>query len=736
MIPSIRTFLTALLYFASIVVYGQNRLRTDSGEAVTGSANSSEFSEYPVQVKPIKINAFNAPLIENDNNFQEIIDGMTCVTLTYYENDGVVPIEDDLTLSSVSGSQLISASVHLYYNFKPEEDSLVFIDQNGITGSYDPEQGIMELSGEASLSDYQKALASVGYINTSEDPHPDLRKVNFYANNGLCINNFDRIYIEVIPVNDAPVITGSETTLLYYPSSGAVEVDNIISITDVDDTHLVQAWVWISENYIPSEDLISVTERFGITVTFDETLARLVFQGSATLEEYEEILSSVTYLNSNTEPVPSTRDISFKVFDPEVRSNIHIRQIEILPLNHPPQIVDDNDLPADTLDLEVYTEISTEICVKAIDPDNDPIMVTSIVSLTGNSTPDIGSLDDMCFTYTPAGDFTGIDTLEVIVCDTGIPSMCDSAILIIHVEPQHDISPYVVDTDGSRIDTLYLETDEDVALDFCVVLNNPNNVDLSITRIEPAGEGTGHGSMVETEDTEYCLRYEPDENYNGPSEWIVQICTDSNEPVCDSVVVIIDVLPVNDPPVAVNDTLTGTKNYTLSSNVLDNDYDIDGDNLIVNETPEANPMHGIVQLHRDGTFDYTPDPGYSGNDQFTYVVCDDGEPSLCASAEVIITIEDVALKVYNAVSPNGDDLNDILYIEGIEYYPDNSLSIYDRYNNLVYETLGYNNNNVAWEGQANKGISTRELPGDTYFYILNLGDGTPLLKGFIMLKKD
>jgi gliding motility-associated-like protein len=103
---------------------------------------------------------------------------------------------------------------------------------------------------------------------------------------------------------------------------------------------------------------------------------------------------------------------------------------------------------------------------------------------------------------------------------------------------------------------------------------------------------------------------------------------------------------------------------------------------------------------------------------------------------VKITIQDVPLKVWNAVSPNGDDLNDFLFIEGIEYYPKNSLSIYDRYNNLVYETAAYNNNTITWQGQANKGISTKDLPGDTYFYILNPGDGAPLLKGFIMLKKD
>ena len=177
----------------------------------------------------------------------------------------------------------------------------------------------------------------------------------------------------------------------------------------------IQAWVWISDNYKPSEDLLSVAMQFGISVTYDESSGKLILQGAATLHEYEQILSSITYSNSNPVPDPSTRNISFEVFDSEDPSNIHVRQIEILPLNHPPQIVDNNDVPADTLDFEVFTDINTEICVRAIDPDNDQTMVTSIISLTGNSIPDNVELDDMCFIYVPLEGFTGIDTLEVIV---------------------------------------------------------------------------------------------------------------------------------------------------------------------------------------------------------------------------------------------------------------------------------------------------------------------------------
>jgi gliding motility-associated-like protein len=734
--PGICTFFAFVICLTSVVVYGQSDLPVYNNDGPVIPASTSERSNSQLQISKIEVNSFGAPLIENEVGFQEIQDGVVSSYLTYYENDGVLPIDNDLSLSGIPGTNLISASVHLYYNFKPDQDSLVFEDQNGITGFYIPEEGKMELSGEASFEDYQHALASVGYINTSENPSTDQRRVNFYANNGESIINFERTYIDAVQVNDPPVISGSETVLLYYPGSGAVEVDTMISIIDVDDTILWEGRVWITKNYKPTEDLIEVAEQFGLTLAYYEETATLKILGPATIEQYETIMSAVTYTNTNPHPEPSTRDVSLKVFDEDVRSNIIKRKIEILPYNSPPQIVDINDIPADTLTIEVFEEISTEICVRAIDPDNDTTKVVEVVSLTDYNIVDNSDINDMCFIYTPDKDFRGIDTVKVVVCDTGIPSMCDSAILIIQVEPDPDISPFVKDTDGSRIDTLYYETDEDVTLDFCLEINNPNDNNLIVSQITPTRENTGHGTMAQTDEVAVCLSYTPDENYFGQSSWIVQICNDSNPPVCDSVVIVIDVLPVNDAPVAVNDTVTAIKSSTLSSSVTENDYDIEGDNLIVNEMPETNPLHGTLNLNEDGSFEYTADPGYTGGDGFTYVVCDDGDPSLCSSAEVIITVEDVPLKVYNAVSPNGDALNDFLYIEGIEYYPNNLLSIYDRYNNLVYETFGYNNNNNTWEGQANNGMSTRDLSGETYFYILNPGDGTPLLKGFIMLKKD
>jgi len=53
----------------------------------------------------------------------------------------------------------------------------------------------------------------------------------------------------------------------------------------------------------------------------------------------------------------------------------------------------------------------------------------------------------------------------------------------------------------------------------------------------------------------------------------------------------------------------------------------------------------------------------------------------------------------------------------------------------VYEVSGYNNEDIVWDGESNEGLSTGELPDGTYFYVVNLSNGSELLKGFLVLKR-
>jgi gliding motility-associated-like protein len=77
--------------------------------------------------------------------------------------------------------------------------------------------------------------------------------------------------------------------------------------------------------------------------------------------------------------------------------------------------------------------------------------------------------------------------------------------------------------------------------------------------------------------------------------------------------------------------------------------------------------------------------------------------------------------VYNAVTPNGDGAYDVLTIENLENFPDNSVRIYNRWGVLVFSTRAYNTQGNVFDGTS-EGRATvagdNKLPTGTYFYIL------------------
>ena len=81
--------------------------------------------------------------------------------------------------------------------------------------------------------------------------------------------------------------------------------------------------------------------------------------------------------------------------------------------------------------------------------------------------------------------------------------------------------------------------------------------------------------------------------------------------------------------------------------------------------------------------------------------------------------------VYNAVSPNGDGINDEFIIEGLECYPNNTVEVYNRWGVKVYERTGYNNDDRAFRGVSEGRVTinqSEELPEGTYYYILRYKD--------------
>jgi len=95
----------------------------------------------------------------------------------------------------------------------------------------------------------------------------------------------------------------------------------------------------------------------------------------------------------------------------------------------------------------------------------------------------------------------------------------------------------------------------------------------------------------------------------------------------------------------------------------------------------------------------------------------------------------ICLSVYNEFSPNNDGVNDLFTIDCIEQYPNNTLNVFNRWGNTVYKKKGYDN---TWDGTSNGRATvnaSRKLPVGTYYYVLDLGDGSKPKKGWIYINR-
>lgn len=117
----------------------------------------------------------------------------------------------------------------------------------------------------------------------------------------------------------------------------------------------------------------------------------------------------------------------------------------------------------------------------------------------------------------------------------------------------------------------------------------------------------------------------------------------------------------------------------------------------------------------------------------------DGPISVIANCVLVNSTNDFitgeagnGLIIYNAVSNNGDDKNDIFRLENIETYADNKVTIYNRWGDVVFDVSNYNNADRVFKGQNNSG---KDLPSGTYYYKIEFTGGQKTKTGYLSLKR-
>ena len=151
-------------------------------------------------------------------------------------------------------------------------------------------------------------------------------------------------------------------------------------------------------------------------------------------------------------------------------------------------------------------------------------------------------------------------------------------------------------------------------------------------------------------------------------------------------------------------------------------------------SPSNTVFDAYLSSTNSSSTDFTPpNTDNEGTVDYTYII-EAGYSSCIGTDTVIVTVSnsttpcEFGVTIYNFLSPNGNNLNDVFIIDGIQFFPQNHLTIYNRWGAVVYEKEQYDN---TWDG-THKGKS---LPSGTYFYVLKLNKEEPIHKGYIELTK-
>ncbi|WP_420646017.1 tandem-95 repeat protein [Vibrio parahaemolyticus] len=334
--------------------------------------------------------------------------------------------------------------------------------------------------------------------------------------------------------------------------------------------------------------------------------------------------TSATIVRDGTELLAST---SFETIGIE---SLGLSQTQVLALNdlfrsNLQTSADSTDKPLATtpVTLDAIEEdggsiiITTEELLSNVDDeDKDTLSVENLIIDKGNGT--LVDNGDGTWTFTPQID----DDTEVSFTF----DIIDDEDLVVSGSANLDILPI---NDAPNAENGVITTEEDTAVTIDVLVND-SDVEGDALSIQSASVPSEQGS-VDIVDGK--LVFTPAENFNGEAT-ITYIVTDGD--LTDEAKVSVTVTPVNDSPVAVDDTTSIQEDTAVTIDVLTNDTDVDGDKLSI-ESASVPKEQGTVEVV-DGKLVFTPAENFNGDAEITYTVTDG---QLTDEAKVTVTVNPV-----------------------------------------------------------------------------------------------
>ena len=457
-------------------------------------------------------------------------------------------------------------------------------------------------------------------------------------------------------------ITGSTLCLEYVPNTGYAGEDNICIVvcdgTDCDEVNVPVSIVptpnfsTVAQNPVLVMPPIVTPEDVTLNVcgpiidanvadVHTVTICTLPVNGTATAVVNNEDNSLCVEFDPNPNFI-GTDSVCVTICDQTALCYELNVPIEVTPVNDPPLAI--NDINA----TQINNSVSGNVLTNDSDVEGNTLTVNPGFTIfplnVTNGTVTIDEFGD--YTFVPLADFIGNGTFEYEVCDNGQPSKCDTALVVIAIMDNTLVTNNAI---KGVPDNFVME--EGNTLTASVISNDtdPDGDNLAINTTAITAPANG----VLTINVDGTIAYTPTPGYFGTDEFTYEVCDDGTPQSCANVLVTIDILEddgFNDL-YATDDLSSAEEGQLQSGNVTDNDYDPEAGTLTV--SLQTNVTNGTLTLNSDGTYDYLPNPGYVGNDQFVYNVCDNGSPVACDLATVYLTVldsKDAPLVITNPIT--------------------------------------------------------------------------------------
>ena len=276
--------------------------------------------------------------------------------------------DESLTLTDADSTNIASAVVSIMGRLDGQHEVLALDTETaGVTSTF--ADGVLTLTGPASLADFRQVLSNVTYENRAFRPTAGTRTVSFMVNDGTNNGTAAHTEVDVFPMDHAPFLdlngpekSGIDIETEYQEGSGAQSVvAPTLTISSALSQSLASATVFLQDfdlNPVTADDEVLAVDVAGtsISAAYDSAKGELNLTGDDSIANYEQVLRTLTYENSQTNFGQAVRLLDIVVNDGNQESPAGFSDVYLIDANDAPVLDPSVSFTLDDIEEDIASE--------------------------------------------------------------------------------------------------------------------------------------------------------------------------------------------------------------------------------------------------------------------------------------------------------------------------------------------------------------------------------------------